>query len=81
MRNVRSHLVGLLIILLVAGSVLGAWTYAHNRSNRVRKGAYVAAGETIAEVGQTGRASAPHLHFEVREGKKPVDPLQYLPNR
>lgn len=70
---------GNLIILKHSGGY--STIYAHNRSNRVRKGAYVAAGETIAEVGQTGRASAPHLHFEVREGKKPVDPLQYLPNR
>lgn len=70
---------GNLIILKHSGGY--STIYSHNRSNRVRKGAYVAAGEAIAEVGQTGRASAPHLHFEVREGKKPVDPLQYLPNR
>ncbi|MDH3214505.1 MAG: LysM peptidoglycan-binding domain-containing M23 family metallopeptidase [Myxococcales bacterium] len=53
--------------------------YAHNRKNRVRKGEFVEKGEIIAEVGATGNASGPHLHFEVRRAAKPVDPLLYLP--
>ena len=55
--------------------------YAHNKRNLVKKGARVKAGETIAMVGSTGRASGPHLHFEVRQGSTPVDPLAYLPRR
>ena len=55
--------------------------YAHNQRNLVKKGARVKAGETIARVGSTGRASGPHLHFEVRHGSTPVDPLAYLPRR
>jgi len=53
--------------------------YAHNRKNRVRYGQFVERGDHIADVGQTGRASGPHLHFEIRARKKPVDPLGYLP--
>jgi murein DD-endopeptidase MepM/ murein hydrolase activator NlpD len=53
--------------------------YAHNRKNRVRKGEFVEKGEVIAEVGATGNASGPHLHFEVRRGARPLDPLLYLP--
>lgn len=53
--------------------------YAHNSRNDVRPGTCVRAGETIAEVGATGNATGSHLHFEVRNNGKPVNPLNYLP--
>jgi LysM repeat protein len=53
--------------------------YAHNRRNLVRKGQRVARGERIAEVGSTGNATGPHLHFEIRREDRPRDPLLYLP--
>ncbi len=53
--------------------------YAHNKKNLVRKGQRVRQGQTIALVGSTGNATGPHLHFELRIGNKPVDPLKYLP--
>jgi len=49
--------------------------YAHLASVAVRPGQRVAAGETVGAVGMTGRATGPHLHFEVRDGGRPVDPL------
>jgi len=55
--------------------------YAHSQRNLVRKGQSVKQGDIIARVGHTGRASGPHLHFEVRRGPTPVDPLAYLPRR
>jgi len=55
--------------------------YAHNQRNLVRKGDRVKQGDVIARVGKTGRASGPHLHFEVRRGSTPVDPLAYLPRK
>ncbi|HRK03437.1 MAG TPA: M23 family metallopeptidase, partial [Oligoflexia bacterium] len=36
-------------------------------------------GQQIAEVGATGKATAPHLHFEIRKGEMAQDPLLYLP--
>ncbi len=55
--------------------------YAHNERMLVRKGEHVRQGQVIATVGATGRATGPHLHFEVRIGPRPVDPLAYLPPR
>ncbi|OIO75007.1 MAG: hypothetical protein AUJ57_00915 [Zetaproteobacteria bacterium CG1_02_53_45] len=54
--------------------------YGHNQRNLVKKGQKVHSGDVIARVGQTGRASGPHLHFEVRQGSVAVDPLAYLPH-
>jgi murein DD-endopeptidase MepM/ murein hydrolase activator NlpD len=53
--------------------------YAHNSEVLVREGQRVARGQAISRVGQTGRTTGPHLHFEVREGVKPRNPLLYLP--
>jgi len=55
--------------------------YAHNQRNLVHKGQRVKRGDVIARVGHTGRASGPHLHFEVRRGPTPVNPIVYLPRR
>jgi len=55
--------------------------YAHNQSNLVRRGAHVKRGDIIGRAGRTGRTSGPHLHFEVRRGPTPVNPLVYLPKQ
>ncbi|MBC7323852.1 MAG: M23 family metallopeptidase, partial [Moorella sp. (in: Bacteria)] len=55
--------------------------YAHNSRNLVKAGEYVRGGDPIAEVGSTGNARGPHLHFEVREKGKAVNPERYLINR
>ncbi len=52
--------------------------YAHLRGIRLPVGSWVRAGGVIGEVGSTGRSTGPHLHFEVRYRKVPVDPLPYL---
>jgi murein DD-endopeptidase MepM/ murein hydrolase activator NlpD len=48
--------------------------YAHMSALNVTTGQDVAAGQVIGRVGQTGRATGPHLHFEVLEGGRPIDP-------
>lgn len=52
--------------------------YAHNQVNLVEEGVWVEKGQIIGKVGQTGRASGPHLHFEIRRNNKAVDPLLFL---
>src|SRR5262245_42205688 len=54
--------------------------YAHNERNFVRIGDRVLAGQRIAIIGRSGRATAPHLHFEIRHDGCTYDPL-YLLNR
>ena len=56
-----------------------ASVYAHNTKNLVSKGMRVKQGENIAKVGATGKATGPHLHFEIRRGQLPVDPMNFLP--
>jgi len=53
--------------------------YGHNRSNLVREGQHVIRGQQIAEVGATGRASGPNLHFEIRRNNQAQNPIAYLP--
>jgi len=55
-----------------------ATLYAHQSRVNAVVGQKVSAGQVIGFVGQTGMATGPHLHFEVRELGAPVDPLGYL---
>jgi murein DD-endopeptidase MepM/ murein hydrolase activator NlpD len=67
---------GNLVVLEHAGGLLTV--YAHNSALLVRQGDVVAAGARVALSGQSGHATGPHLHFEVREGQIPRDPMPYL---
>jgi murein DD-endopeptidase MepM/ murein hydrolase activator NlpD len=52
--------------------------YAHNQTNLVTVGEEISPGQLIALVGNTGRATEAHLHFEVRRYGKPIDPKALL---
>ena len=56
-----------------------ATLYAHLDGILVSEGQKVNRGSTIGLLGNTGRSTGPHLHFELRRDKAPVDPLMYLP--
>ena len=68
---------GNMIIIKHAG--VFTTVYAHNSENYVSVGDFVEQGEVIGEVGSTGNAEAPHLHFEIRRNNDPRDPARYLP--
>jgi murein DD-endopeptidase MepM/ murein hydrolase activator NlpD len=67
---------GRLILVAHKGDLVTV--YAHNRENLVKSGEKVARGQQLATVGTSGRASGPHVHFEVRQGTRPRNPIQYL---
>ncbi|MGM0417545.1 MAG: peptidoglycan DD-metalloendopeptidase family protein, partial [Thermodesulfobacteriota bacterium] len=48
--------------------------YGHCSALTVKKGDYVSQGDQVAKVGETGRTTGPHVHYEVRINNKPVDP-------
>ena len=52
--------------------------YAHCSKAVVRQGQRVTRGEKIAEVGMTGIATAPHLHYEVLQNGRPKDPQEFI---
>jgi murein DD-endopeptidase MepM/ murein hydrolase activator NlpD len=54
--------------------------YAHNSVLLVKVGDHVTVGARVALSGQSGHATGPHVHFEVRRGQVPRNPLPYLPD-
>jgi murein DD-endopeptidase MepM/ murein hydrolase activator NlpD len=65
-------------LLLVRHSNGYVTAYAHASELKVKRGEPVKRGQIIALAGQTGTVNSPQLHFEIRKGSTPVDPMQYL---
>lgn len=73
------HLHGYGNVIIIQHSGGYTTVYGHNQRNLVNDGASVARGQEIAEIGTSGRASGPNLHFEVRCNNQAENPLAYLP--
>ncbi len=52
--------------------------YAHNRKNLVRAGDVVRKGQTIALMGSSGRTTGTHVHLEVLQDGRPIDPMEFV---
>lgn len=66
-------------LILIKHSNGWVTAYAHNEAVLVKRGDTVRAGEPIARAGSTGSVDRPQLHFEIRNGRRAVDPLKHLP--
>jgi murein DD-endopeptidase MepM/ murein hydrolase activator NlpD len=69
---------GNMIVIQHSGDLFTS--YAHHQRNLVKVGATVQKGQKIALSGATGRVTGPHLHFEVRQGSKPLNPVEFFQN-
>lgn len=54
--------------------------YGHMSRIKIRRGQSVKRGEVIGFVGNTGTSTAPHLHYEVRKGGRPINPVNFYYN-
>jgi murein DD-endopeptidase MepM/ murein hydrolase activator NlpD len=52
--------------------------YAHNEELVVKRGDRVKRGQVVAKAGKSGQVDQPQLHFELRQGSKPVDPTPWM---
>lgn len=68
---------GLMLLMRHEGGVVTA--YGHLKDTVASRGDRVQRGQPIAHAGNSGKASEPQLHFQLRSGRKALDPLQYLP--
>jgi len=55
--------------------------YGHLSKILVKRGEQIKRNQQIAKIGSTGKSTAPHLHYEVRINRIPIDPIRFLPQK
>jgi len=74
----KLHGYGNMVVIRHSGDLMTV--YAHNSVVLVKAGERVKLGQRVALSGQSGHATGPHLHFEVRKAQIPRDPMRFLPH-
>lgn len=77
--NGRYYSYGEYIVISHGDGTMTLYGHMLAGSRKVQKREHVSQGQVIGTVGSTGNSTGTHLHFEVRVGGKPVNPLPYLP--
>lgn len=77
--NGRYYSYGEYIVISHGDGTMTLYGHMLAGSRKVQRGEHVSQGQVIGTVGSTGNSTGTHLHFEVRVGGKPVNPLPYLP--
>lgn len=67
---------GNIVVIAHEGGIFSM--YAHNKRNNVQKGQAVMQGQTIAFLGNTGRSTGAHVHFEIRKNSSSLNPNQLV---
>ena len=73
-----SELKGYGNLLLIRHDENWVSAYAHNDQLLVKRGDKIKRGQIIAKAGKSGTVDQPQVHFELRQGSKPVDPTKHL---
>jgi len=72
---------GNLVEIKHSGGLVSRYGHLSKYGPGIKEGRFVRQGATVGYVGATGLATGPHLHFEIRQGGKPVNPLKVIPPR
>lgn len=72
---------GNLVEIRHSGGLISRYGHLSGYGPGIKEGRFVRQGATVGYVGATGLATGPHLHFEIRQGEKPVNPLKVIPPR
>lgn len=72
---------GNLVEIRHSGGLISRYGHLSGYGPGIKEGRFVRQGATVGYVGATGLATGPHLHFEIRQGGKPVNPLKVIPPR
>lgn len=70
---------GYIVVIYHGNGISTLYAHMYAQTVKVNVGQQVSAGEVIAAVGSNGFSTGPHLHFELHENSKPVDPMSFLP--
>ena len=72
---------GSFVVIDHGGGITTLYAHMYEHQVKVKEGQKVKRGQQIGEIGNNGRSTGPHLHFEVRVKNHPVDPRPYLKSK